>query len=183
MPANRRNPLLASSVFLLAAIAAMVWYAERPDWKVLFNSLDARDAAQVTQELAAAGMTYRLSADGSSVEVPSDIVDKARIEVATKGMPQSGRLGFELFDKPNWVGSEFDERVNYQRALEGELEHTIQTLGVVKSARVHLVLPQQSLFAAEDKVAKASVVLKLKRSSVDAAEADFDPQPGGGRGR
>ena len=172
MPAAKRNWLLASAVFLVAAVAAMAWYAQRPDWKMLFNGLDAKDAAQVTQELAAAGVSYRMSADGASVEVPSDEIDKARIEVAAKGMPQSGRLGFELFDKPNWVGSEFDERVNYQRALEGELEHTIQTLGVVRSARVHLVLPQQSLFAAEDKVAKASVVLKLKRSAVDPGEAD-----------
>jgi len=172
MPAGRRNGLLASVAFLVAAVAAMVWYAQRPDWKVLFSGMDARDAAQVTQELTAAGVANRMSADGTSVEVPSDAVDKARIEVAAKGMPQSGRMGFELFDKPNWVGSEFDERVNYQRALEGELEHTIQTLGVVRSARVHLVLPQQSLFAAEDKVAKASVVLKLKRSAVDPSEAD-----------
>jgi flagellar M-ring protein FliF len=172
MPVGRRNGLLASVAFLVAAVAAMVWYAQRPDWKVLFSGMDARDAAQVTQELTAAGVANRMSADGTSVEVPSDAVDKARIEVAAKGMPQSGRMGFELFDKPNWVGSEFDERVNYQRALEGELEHTIQTLGVVRSARVHLVLPQQSLFAAEDKVAKASVVLKLKRSAVDPSEAD-----------
>ncbi len=172
MPVGRRNMLLASLAFIVAAAAAMVWYAERPEWKVLFNGLDARDAAQVTQELTAAGIPNRPSADGTSVEVPSDVVDKARIEVAAKGMPQSGRMGFELFDKPNWVGSEFDERVNYQRALEGELEHTIQTLGVVRSARVHLVLPQQSLFAAEDKVAKASVVLKLKRSAVEPGEAD-----------
>jgi flagellar M-ring protein FliF len=100
------------------------------------------------------------------------MLDKARMEVAAKGMPQTGRLGFELFDKPNWVGSEFDERVNYQRALEGELEHTIGTLGMVKSARVHLVLPQDSLFAAEQKVAKASVVLKLKRASMDPEQAD-----------
>lgn len=172
MPAQRRNLLLASVVFLVGAIAAMAWYAQRPDWKVLFSGMDTRDAQQVSQELAAAGIAYRISADGASVEVPSDAIDKARIEVAAKGMPQSGRLGFELFDKPNWVGSEFDERVNYQRALEGELEHTISTLGVVRSARVHLVLPQQSLFAAEDKVAKASVVLKLKKSSVADSEAD-----------
>jgi flagellar M-ring protein FliF len=172
MPPGRRNTLLASVAFLVAAVAAMVWYVQRPDWKVLFSGMDARDAAQVTQELTAAGIPNRISADGSGVEVPSDAVDKARIEVAAKGMPQSGRMGFELFDKPNWVGSEFDERVNYQRALEGELEHTIQTLGVVRSARVHLVLPQQSLFASEDKVAKASVVLKLKRSAVDPGEAD-----------
>ena len=84
-----------------------------------------------------------MTPDGTGIQVPSELVDKARMEVAAKGMPQSGRLGFELFDKPNWVGSEFDERVNYQRALEGELEHTIATLEVVRSARVHLVLPSR----------------------------------------
>jgi flagellar M-ring protein FliF len=172
MPPGRRNTLLASVAFLVAAVAAMVWYAQRPDWKVLFNGLDARDAAQVTQELTAAGVPNRISADGSSVEVPSDAVDKARIEVAAKGMPQSGRMGFELFDKPNWVGSEFDERVNYQRALEGELEHTIQTLGVVRSARVHLVLPQPSLFSAQEKVAKASVVLKLRKPELPEEQVE-----------
>jgi flagellar M-ring protein FliF len=139
---------------------------------MLFSGMDARDAQQISQELSAAGIAYRMTPDETGVEVPSDAVDKARIEVAAKGMPQSGRLGFELFDKPNWVGSEFDERVNYQRALEGELEHTIETLSSVRSARVHLVLPQPSLFTEEDKGAKASVVLKLKRSSVDAGEAD-----------
>jgi flagellar M-ring protein FliF len=113
-----------------------------------------------------------MTADGTGVEVPADMLDKARMEVAAKGMPQSGRLGFELFDKPNWVGSEFDERVNYQRALEGELEHTIETLDVVRSARVHLVLPQQSMFASEEKMAKASVVLKLRRATVAPEQAD-----------
>jgi flagellar M-ring protein FliF len=87
-------------------------------------------------------------------------------------MPQTGRLGFELFDKPNWVGSEFDERVNYQRALEGELEHTITTLTAVRSARVHLVLPKQSLFTSEEQAAKASVVLKLKRSSLSEEQIE-----------
>ena len=172
MPGNRRNMLLASVAFLLAAVAGLAWYAQRPEWKVLFSGMDSRDSQQVSQELGTAGIPYRISPDGTSVEVPSDTVDKARIEVAAKGMPQSGRLGFELFDKPNWVGSEYDEHVNYQRALEGELEHTIGTLASVRSARVHLVLPEKSLFTADDKGAKASVVLKLKKSSVDAAEAD-----------
>jgi FliA/WhiG family RNA polymerase sigma factor len=88
MPAGKRTWLLASVIFLAAATAALVWYAQRPDWKVLFSGLEARDAAQVTQELAAAGVAYRMSADGESVEVPSDAIDKARIEVAAKGMPQ-----------------------------------------------------------------------------------------------
>jgi flagellar M-ring protein FliF len=172
MPAQRRTWLIASVVFLAAMCAGMVWFADRPDWRVLFSGLDGKDSQQVAQELSAAGIPYETTADGTGVQVPADMLDKARMEVAAKGMPQTGRLGFELFDKPNWVGSEFDERVNYQRALEGELEHTIGTLGVVKSARVHLVLPQPSLFSAEEKVAKASVVLKLKRATIDPEEAD-----------
>jgi len=172
MPAQKRTWLIASVVFLAAMCAGMFWFAERPDWRVLFSGLDGKDSQQVAQELAAAGIPYETTADGTGVQVPADMLDKARMEVAAKGMPQTGRLGFELFDKPNWVGSEFDERVNYQRALEGELEHTIGTLGVVKSARVHLVLPQPSLFSAEEKVAKASVVLKLRRATLDPDQAD-----------
>ncbi len=172
MPAGKRTWLIASAAFLAAMCAGLLWYAGRPDWRVLFSGLDGKDVQQVSTELAAAGIPYETTADGGGVQVPAEMLDKARMEVAAKGMPQTGRLGFELFDKPNWVGSEFDERVNYQRALEGELEHTIGTLAVVKSARVHLVLPQASLFTAEEKVAKASVVLQLKRASVDSEQAD-----------
>ncbi|HZY74031.1 MAG TPA: flagellar basal-body MS-ring/collar protein FliF, partial [Edaphobacter sp.] len=172
MPSGKRVWLIASAAFLAAVCAGMLWFAQRPDWKTLFSGLDGKDTQQVSQELAAAGIPFETAADGAGIEVPADMLDKARMEVAAKGMPQSGRLGFELFDKPNWVGSEFDERVNYQRALEGELEHTIETLGVVRSARVHLVLPQPSLFASEEKAAKASVVLKLRRPVVDPEQAD-----------
>jgi flagellar M-ring protein FliF len=87
--------------------------------------------------------------------------------IAAKGLPSSGRMGFEIFDKPNWVGSEFDERVNYQRALEGELEHAIESLGSVQQARVNVVLPHDSLFTDDQRNAKASVVLKLRHSLSD----------------
>ncbi|HEY0162731.1 MAG TPA: flagellar basal-body MS-ring/collar protein FliF [Edaphobacter sp.] len=163
MPASRRTWLMASVAFIAAMCAVMVWYAGRRDWKTLFTGLDGKDTQMVAQELGTAGIPYQTTPDGS-LQVPAEMLDKARIEVAAKGMPQTGRLGFEIFDKPNWVGSEFDERVNYQRALEGELEHTIETLGVVRSARVHLVLPKQSLFTSEERAAKASVVMKLKKS-------------------
>lgn len=172
LPVGKRTWLIASAAFLAAACVGMMWFAQRPDWRVLFSGLDGKDTQQVSQELAAASIPFEMTADGTGVEVPADMLDKARMEVAAKGMPQSGRLGFELFDKPNWVGSEFDERVNYQRALEGELEHTIETLDVVRSARVHLVLPQQSMFASEEKMAKASVVLKLRRATVAPEQAD-----------
>lgn len=172
LPAGKRTWLMASIAFIAAMAIAMVWYAGRKDWRTLFTGLDARDTQQVSQELASAGIPYQMTPDGGGIQVPAEMLDKARMEVAAKGMPQTGRMGFELFDKPNWVGSEFDERVNYQRALEGELEHTIGTLGVVRSARVHLVLPKQSLFTSEERAAKASVVLKLKRPVLGEEQAD-----------
>jgi flagellar M-ring protein FliF len=170
LPAKRRNLMLGGALFLAAGCAGLMWFWQRPDWRSLFTGLDGKDVQTVSSELAAAGIPFETTADG--VQVPAAMLDKARMEVAAKGMPQTGRLGFELFDKPNWVGSEFDERVNYQRALEGELEHTIGSLGVVRSARVHLVLPQQSLFAAQEKVAKASVVLKLRKASLSAEQTE-----------
>ena len=172
MPSRKRNWVTGAVLGLVGVALTLAWWAGRPDYRVLFSGLEAKDVAQVSQELGAAGIPFEATADGTGVEVPAEVLDKARMEVAAKGMPQTGRLGFELFDKPNWVGSEFDERVNYQRALEGELEHTIGTLGVVRSARVHLVLPQESLFAGEAKAAKASVVLKLKRASLAPEQVD-----------
>jgi flagellar M-ring protein FliF len=104
--------------------------------------------------------------------VPVQSLDKARLATTAKGGPKSGRMGFELFDNPNWMGSEFDEKVNYQRALEGELEHTIATLASVQSARVHLVLSHDSLFSTEQRDAKASVVLRLRHRSLSDGEAE-----------
>ena len=93
MPAARRGWLLASAAFLLAMGSAMVWFANRPDWKVLFSGLDGKDMQQVSQELAAAAIPFQLTPDGSGVQVAADQLDKARMEVAAKGMPQTGRLG------------------------------------------------------------------------------------------
>src|SRR5258706_11034564 len=94
MPAGKRTWLIASGVFLAAMCAAMIWYAGRPDWRVLFSGLDGKDVQQVSQELAAAGIPYETTADGSGIQVPAEMLDKARMEVAAKGMPQTGRLGF-----------------------------------------------------------------------------------------
>ena len=96
-------------------------------------------------------------------------------------MPHSGRLGFELFDKLNWGQTEFDEKVNYQRALEGELERTIQTLRDVESVRVHLVMPTDSVFLDREREAKASVILRL-RSGNYPRYAALDCQSGLRRG-
>jgi flagellar M-ring protein FliF len=167
MSSRQRWGLLASLGILLAVGGGMIWLAIRPDMRVLMSGLEARDAQQVEQELMTADIPYDLTPDGTTIRVPDVSLDKARLAIAGKGLPSSGRMGFEIFDKPNWVGSEFDERVNYQRALEGELDHTIESLNAVDQARVNLVLPHDSLFTDDQRNAKASVVLKLRRSLSD----------------
>ncbi len=170
-PAHRRL-LMMCVLAVLALAGTSAWWSSRTDWRTLYTGLESRDAAQLQQQLSAAGILFQTTPDGTAVEVPAEQLDKARVAIAAKGMPQSGRLGFELFDKPNWVGSEFDERVNYQRALEGELEHTIETMEAIRSARVHVVLPKQGAFSSEDQPAKASAVLKLRRLDLPRQEAD-----------
>jgi flagellar M-ring protein FliF len=133
-----------------------------PDYKPLMTGMEAADAQALASRLAAKSIPYQVSPDGKTVSVPADKLDSSRLEVASEGMPHSGRLGFELFDKLNWGQTEFDEKVNYQRALEGELERTIQTLRDVESARVHLVMPSESVFLDREREAKASVILRLR---------------------
>jgi flagellar M-ring protein FliF len=163
------------TVMLILLLAGLVggifWYGMRPDWRVLYADLDPEDVRQAGQVLATAQIPFEPTATGAGILVPAAQLDKARLLTAAKGM-RTGRLGFELFDKPNWVGSEFDEQVNYQRALEGELEHTVGTLSDVQSARVHLVMPHDSLFRDAERPAKASVVLKLRRRTL----ADGEPE-------
>lgn len=171
---SARQKQVAYSLFAVVAvgIVAIVFLTSRTDWKTLFAGLDPQDAREISAQLTAAGIPFEVSPDGTTLRVAAEFLDKARLQTTVKGGPKSGRMGFELFDKPNWVGSEFDEKVNYQRALEGELEHTINTLGAVQSSRVHLVLPHDSLFSDQQRSAKASVVLKLKRRSLSNDEAD-----------
>lgn len=172
MPQVKRTKLIVCAMVIAGACAVVGWWGSKTEWKTLYSGMEGRDLQQVQSELAAAGIEYQSTPDGLGVQVSAEMLDKARMEVATKGMPQSGRMGFELFDKPNWVGSEFDEKVNYQRALEGELEHTIATVAAVRSARVHLVLAKDSLFTSEQQAAKASVVLKLKRETLRPEEVE-----------
>jgi len=126
----------------------------------------------VIQSLGAKNIPYQVSTDGTTVSVPDDQLDKARLQLAAEGLPQTGRLGFEIFDKQNWTESDFTEQVDYQRALEGELERTIQTLGDVQSVRVHLVLPHDSLFSDRERPAKAAVVLKLRGGGLTDQEVN-----------
>jgi flagellar M-ring protein FliF len=170
-PAERGWAAVAA-VLLGALAGGLLWYALRTDWRTLYSNLDPEDARQISQILAQAQIPFEATPDGAGILVPAPQLDKARLATAAKGGVKSGRMGFEIFDKPNWVGSEFDEQVSYQRALEGELEHTVGSLSDVESARVHLVLPHESLFREAERPAKASVVIKLRHRSL----ADGEPE-------
>jgi flagellar M-ring protein FliF len=170
-PAQRRWAMVAAAL-LVALTGGLLWYALGTDWRLLYADLDPEDARQTGQILSQAQIPFEPTANGSGIRVPAAQLDKARLVTAAKGGVKSGRMGFEIFDKPNWVGSEFDEQVNYQRALEGELEHTVGTLQDVESARVHLVMPHDSLFREQQRPAKASVVLRLRHRSLAEGEPE-----------
>ncbi len=160
-------------VGLAITLAAAVVFAQMmstPDMKTLMSGLEAADAQAVSAQLAAKKIPYQVSADGTSISVAADQVDAARLEVASHDAPHSGRMGFEIFDKVSWGQTEFDEKVNYQRALEGELERTILTMSNIKSARVHLVMASDSVFLDKERGAKASVTLRLKRGTLSREE-------------
>ena len=150
----------------VAAVAGIVWglsvYATRVRYDVLFSNLRNDDAGPVIAALKEKKIDYRLGSGGTAIEVPAEKVDELRLELAGEGLPRGGGVGFEIFDKPSFGLSEFVQNVNYRRALERELARTIQSLEAVESARVHLALPPQAVFADEKRQPSASVVVRLK---------------------
>ena len=170
LSAKQRILLAGGAVLVGVTLYVFVQLIGKPDYKTLYSGLNPADTQEITAALAAKNIPFQQSPDGASILVPADKLDSARLEVASQPMPHSGRLGFELFDKPNWAGSDFDEKVNYQRALEAELERTLSTLSEVEAVRVHLVMPADSLYSERDRSAKASVMVKLRRGSLPQQE-------------
>lgn len=137
------------------------WQRDR-SFRPLYTALAPEDAASVVQKLRESNVEYHLADNGTSVLVDSSRIAELRLELASAGVPKSGRIGFELFDKTNFGMTEFTEHVNYQRALEGELERSVMSLSEVEQARVHLTFPKESVFTESREPAKASVMLRLR---------------------
>ncbi|MGI4828103.1 MAG: flagellar basal-body MS-ring/collar protein FliF [Janthinobacterium lividum] len=168
---SRQRLFLA--VIALATVGLVGLFASlmaTPNYKVLMTGMDPADAQTLSTALSGKKIPFQLSADGKSISVPADQLDAARLQAADS-KTQSGRMGFEIFDKASWGQTEFDEKVNYQRALEGELERTIMTMGGVKNARVHLVMATESVFLDREQGAKASVTLKLGNNGLTREQA------------
>jgi flagellar M-ring protein FliF len=162
-PLSRKLSLLAVLALCVAIIAGAMMWSERVDYQVLFSNISQEDSGQVIGKLKEMKIPYRV--EGSAISVPSDKVYELRLELASQGIPQGGGVGFEIFDKQQFGVTEFVQRLNYIRALQGELSRTIKQLSEVTSARVHIAIPEKSIFSGKDDRPSASVVLKLKPGS------------------
>ncbi len=160
--ANPKIPLMVASAAAVAILVAMVLWAKAPDYRTLFSNLSDQDGGAIVSQLTQMNVPYRFADNGGALEVPADKVHELRLRLAQLGLPKGGSVGFELLDQEKFGISQFSEQVNYQRALEGELSRTIETLGPVKSARVHLAMPKPSLFVREQKSPSASITVNLE---------------------
>ncbi|MCC6666633.1 MAG: flagellar M-ring protein FliF [Polyangiaceae bacterium] len=158
----KRLALIFVTTSVLLGALALAFFGSRQNFSILYADLPQEDAGKIVEKLDALKVPYRVERGGSAVLVPEEKVHQLRLELAKSGLPRGGGVGFELFDKSQIGSTEFEQRVNLRRALEGELARSIATVEGVSQARVHLVLPERRLFAADGEKASASVVLKLQ---------------------
>lgn len=157
---NKAIFFLILSLVLTSLILTFTWM-QKVDFQILYSNLGEEDAGLIIQKLKDMKIPYRTSDGG--IMVPSDKVHELRLQLATQGLPQGGGVGFEVFDKTNFAMTDFVQKLNYRRALQGELSRTIRALSEVEQCRVHISVPERSLFARDEDRPKASVLIKLRQ--------------------
>lgn len=150
--------------FILIGVSFV--FLNEPSYSTLYSGLHEEDAAKVIEQLTSSKIPYKIEDAGKTIKVAQEKVYETRLTLAGKGIPGSGTVGYEIFDKSTMGMSEFMQKLNFKRALEGELSKTITQQDGIEGARVHIVIPQKSIFKDEDKLPTASVVLKLRGSFV-----------------
>ena len=171
---SARVGLLVGVALVLIGLVAALWWLFTPRYQLLFGNLRETAAAEVTKSLAEWKVPYRFTDGGAGIEVPADQVYDTRMKLVSAGVPSGGHVGFELFDHSDFGVTEFAQRVNYQRALQGELERSIAALPGVEMVRVHLTIRRPGLFVGQDDSSKASVAVTM------TAGGTLTPQQVGG---
>ncbi|AOI58788.1 flagellar basal-body MS-ring/collar protein FliF [Burkholderia diffusa] len=161
MKGNPKLPFVIAVALAIAAITALVLWSRAPDYRVLYSNLSDRDGGAIITALQQANVPYKFADAGGAILVPSNQVHETRLKLAAMGLPKGGSVGFELMDSQKFGISQFAEQVNYQRALEGELQRTIESINAVKTARVHLAIPKPSVFVRDKEAPSASVFVDL----------------------
>ena len=158
MPNQQKLGLIIAVASTVALLAGLFMWGQTPDYRVLYANMSERDGGAVIEALQQQNIAYKFS-EGGTLMVPADKVHEIRLQMAAKGLPKGGTVGFELMENQKFGTSQFLEQVNYQRALEGELARSVETMASVASARVHLAIPKQTVFVKEQQKPSASVVL------------------------
>lgn len=170
IPNQQKLGLIIAVASTVALLAGLFMWGQTPDYRVLYANLSERDGGAVIESLQQQNIAYKFS-EGGTLMVPADKVHEVRLQMATKGLPKGGAVGFELMENQKFGTSQFLEQVNYQRALEGELARSVETMASVAGARVHLAIPKPTVFAREQQKPGASVVLSLHAGrSLDAGQ-------------
>ena len=173
-PAKRRG--LAVGIVLLASVAtfgSLIYWNSTPDYQVLFSNLSQEDAGEMVAKLKEKKIPFELSPGGTSILVPKEKVYDVRLALTAEGLPKGGGVGFEVFDRTSLGTTDFVQKLNYQRAMQGELARTIKQIKEVEQARVHIVTPKESLFVEEQKKPTASVFLKTRAGmSLSASQVE-----------
>ena len=168
---SQKVAIVGSAAGTVVLLWTLVYFVNQGDYQVLYSELEPAEAQGIVQRLQGMSIPYEVSSDGTTVRVARDNLSEVRIQLASEGLPSSGRVGFEIFDRTNFGLTNFQEQVNFQRALEGELARSIATLSAVDAVRVHLVLPAESLFKSSADQTKASVILRFKQGQALEAAA------------
>jgi flagellar M-ring protein FliF len=173
MPGPRKMTLAIVTVLVVASIMTFVHFTNQEDYRVLFSNLTSEDASNILTKLKEKKVSYQISSSGDTISVPSGQVSELRLELAAAGLPHGGGVGFEIFDNKMFGATEFEQQLNYRRALQGELSRTINSLDEIQQCRVHIVLPKESLFIEQQKKPTASVTVKLKAGKkLNASQID-----------
>ncbi|CUU09667.1 flagellar M-ring protein FliF [Candidatus Kryptobacter tengchongensis] len=161
----RKVLLIGVAIASIVVFAFLISWVREPEYGVLFSNLEARDASKIIERLKERKIEYKLEDNGRTVLVPRQNVYELRLQFAGEGLPNSSIVGYEIFDKNNIGVSDFVQKINYKRALEGELARTILQIEGVEAVRVHIVMPEKTLFKEDQKEPTASVILKLKQGT------------------
>ncbi len=161
-PMSRKLALLAVTLISVGLFAFIIMQARTADYQLLYANLDEGDAASIVEWLKGNNTPYKLTNNGKNIRVPASDVHEVRLQLASAGLPRGGGIGFEIFDKQSFALTDFVQKVNFTRALQGELARTIASLNPVQSSRVHLALPEKRLFKNQQQPATASVIVNLK---------------------
>ena len=163
---GQRLTIIVTALAVAVGLSALVFWSGRPDYALLYGKLDDAEAAKVVAALGEAGVPYQVSRGGGTIAVPSDKVHQMRMQLASKGIPRGEGVGFEIFDKPNFGISDFVQRANYLRAVQGELSRTIGQVDSIESARVMIVMPENRLLVDNTKKPTASVFVRVRGNAI-----------------